>query len=321
MRIGYNTWSMATVPYTEFIPALSEIGFTAIAISVVPGYTIGGRYVANAANLAGLSATDRCCIKESFVERGLLLPSVIGNQSLLEEDPERNALAMRRLRGAIELCVELTLAGQTVPTLNTGIAGHSGDLERNQQMVLDRLGTLTDYAREHGVVICIEPHVGGAVDTLERAEWLVATVDSPSLRLDFDVSHFEVVGVAMDETVRRLGPLAGAAEIKDQHIRYLRAFDDADAPPEGWLVEGNGVGRAFAPDGRPVEYQFLLAGEGTFELAKYLRLMHAQGFTAPIAFEASVQCQARPGYDALASAAQIYRWMADGWRAAGVSDQ
>ena len=42
MRIGYNTWSMATVPYTEFIPGLSDIGFGAIAISVVPGYTIGG---------------------------------------------------------------------------------------------------------------------------------------------------------------------------------------------------------------------------------------------------------------------------------------
>ena len=43
MRIGYNTWSMATVPYRTSSPALSDIGFTAIAISVVPGYTIGGQ--------------------------------------------------------------------------------------------------------------------------------------------------------------------------------------------------------------------------------------------------------------------------------------
>jgi hypothetical protein len=32
-----------------------------------------------------------------------------------------------------------------------------------------------------------------------------------------------------------------------------------------------------------------------------------------------VQCQARPGYDALAAAAGIYRWMADGWQQAGLS--
>lgn len=318
MRIGYNTWSMATVPYTDFIPGLSDIGFTAIAISVVPGYTIGGQYVANAGDLERLSGDDRRCIKQAFIERDLHLPSIIGNQSLVELDPDRSAVFMKRLRGAIDLCEELTLPDQDVPTLNTGVAGRSGDLEANQQLVLDRLGALTEYARERGVVICIEPHVGGAVDTPERAEWLVAAIDSPSLRLDFDVSHFEVVGVPMDESVARLAPLAGAAEIKDQHFRYLGSLDDVSAPPDGWLVDGNGVGRASAPDGRPVEFQFLLGGEGTFELAKYLQLMHAQGFTAPIAFEASVQCQARPGYDALASAVQIYRWMADGWQAAGI---
>jgi sugar phosphate isomerase/epimerase len=320
MRIGYNTWSMATVPYTDFIPGLSDIGFTAIAISVVPGYTIGGQHVANAANAEGLSAVDRRSIKQAFEERGLLLPSVIGNQSLVEEDPDRNALAVKRLRGAIELCVELTPQGQAVPTLNTGVAGHTGDLEAKQSMVLDRLGALTDYARQCGVVICIEPHVGGAVDTLDRAEWLVRKIDNPSLRLDFDVSHFEVVGVPIDESITRLAPLAGAAEIKDQQFRYLQSLDDGNPPPYGWLVDGNGVGRATAPDGRPVEFQFLLGGEGTFDLPKYLQLMQAQGFTAPIAFEASVQCQARPGYDALASAKGIYRWMAEGWRAAEVSE-
>src|SRR5579859_4340784 len=312
---------MATVPYTDFIPGLSDIGFTAIAISVVPGYTIGGQRVANAGDQAGLSAADRKRIKQAFQERGLELPSIIGNQSLVEQDPELSAANLNRLRDAIDLCVELTPPGQAVPTLNTGVAGRSGDLEANRHMVLDRLGELTDYAREHGVVICIEPHVGGAVDTPERAEWLVATIDSPSLRLDFDVSHFEVVGIPTDESVRRLAPLAGAAEIKDQHVRYLTSLDSAEPAADGWLVDGNGVGRALAPDGRAVEYQFLLAGEGTFDLPNYLRLMHAQGFTAPIAFEASVQCQARPGYDALASAAQIYRWMADGWRAAGMSDR
>ena len=164
------------------------------------------------------------------------------------------------------------------------------------------------------MVICIEPHVGGAVDTIERAEWIVNALHHPAVRLDFDVSHFEVVGLPMQQSVSRLGPLAQAAEIKDQQFRYL----DDGPTPAGWLVEGNGSGRAFAPDGRPVEYQFLLAGEGTFDLPGYLQLMHAQGFTAPIAFEASVQCQARPDYDALAAAEQIYRWMSDGWRRAGI---
>jgi len=314
MRIGYNTWSMATVPYATFIPGLSDIGFRAIAISVVPGYTIGGHWVENAAALDRLTADDRRCIKQSFVERDLKLPSVIGNQSLVEDDPARNALSMQRLRDGIDLCVEWAINGH-VPTLNTGVAGHSGDLEAKSAVVLDRLGALADHARQQGVVICIEPHVGGAVDTVERAEWLIRAVDSPAVRLDFDVSHFEVVGAPMQETVPRLLPLANAVEIKDQHFRFM----DDGPPADGWLVEGNGVGRATAPNGRPVEYQFLLAGEGTFDLPGYLKLVRAQGFAEPIAFEVSVQCQARPDYDALASAAGIYRWMADGWRQAGVS--
>jgi len=313
MRIGYNTWSMARVPYEAFIPGLSDIGFRAIAISVVPGYTIGDQWVQNAAALDRLSADDRRRIKSAFEERDLKLPSIIGNQSLVEDDATRHAIAMQRLRDSIDLCVELAVGGH-VPTMNTGVAGHSGDLEAKSALVVDRLGALGAYAQERGVVICIEPHVGGAVDTIERAEWLVKTIDSPAVRLDFDVSHFEVVGVPMSESIARLAGLAGAAEVKDQHFRYL---DDGPAPP-GWLVEGNGIGRAKAPDGRQVEFQFLLGGEGTFDLPGYLRLISAQGFSEPIAFEASVQCQARPGYDALASASAIYRWMADGWQQAGL---
>lgn len=310
MDIGYNTWSMAKVPYQTFIPALSDIGFKAIAISVVPGYTIGGTWTTNAGALDGLSADDRRCINQMFEERGLKLPSVIGNQSLVADDA---SVQMERLRRTIDLCVDLTPRDQPVPTMNTGVAGHSGELEIKQQLVLDRLGELAEYAAKRGVVVCIEPHVGGAVDTIERAEWLVDAVKSPWLRLDFDVSHFEVVGVPTEESVSRLAPLSNAVEIKDQKMRYL-----SDGADDGWLVEGNGSGRAFSPDGREVEYQFLLAGEGTFDLPRYLRLMQAQGFSGPIAFEASVQCQARPDYDALESARSIYRWMSEGWRAAGI---
>src|SRR4051794_5889395 len=86
VRIGFNTWSIARVPYQAFIPRLAEIGYRAIAISVVPGYTIGGEWIANAASLDALSADDRRRIKQEFVERDLALPSIIGNQSLLLDE-------------------------------------------------------------------------------------------------------------------------------------------------------------------------------------------------------------------------------------------
>jgi inosose dehydratase len=165
------------------------------------------------------------------------------------------------------------------------------------------------------VLVCIEPHVNASIDTLERSEWLVNKVNHPALRLDFDVSHFEVQAIPMDESVPRLAPLAGAAEVKDQHCRVVGSQSQDD----GWRVPGNGSGTVTTPDGTELEFQFLLAGEGTFDLARYLTLMRQQGFDKPIAFEASVQCQMRPNYDALASARTIYEWMADAWRRAGVT--
>jgi inosose dehydratase len=315
MRIGYNTWSMASVPYTTFIPALADIGFGAIAISVVPGYVIGGQRVANAGALAGLSAEDRRRIRAMLKERDVQLPSVVGNQSLVHDDPRARQHAIDALRQSMDLCVELAI--DEVPTLNTGTGGTSGDLEdpRTRPMIVDALGELSTYAATRGVLLCIEPHVHAPLDTIERSESLVKAIDSPALRLDFDVSHFEVQAIPMEAAVSRLAPLAGAAEVKDQHWRPI----GAEASDDGWRVPGNGSGTVTVPDGTELEFQFLLAGEGTFDLARYLKLMQQQGFTKPIAFEASVQCQARPGYDAIKSASSIYEWMADAWRRAGVA--
>ncbi len=312
VRIGFNTWSLATVPYGTFIPGLAEIGYRAIAISVVPGYTIGGQYVPNACALDELDAHDRQRIRRAFQERDLAMPSVIGNQSLLHEDADANSAALARLRAAIDLCLELA-PGERLPTMNTGTGGDSSALPSKGQILVDRLGELADYAGQRGVIVCIEPHVGGAIDSVERSEWLVNAVGSPSLRLDFDVSHFEVQGVPFSTTVPRLAPLTAAAEIKDQRVHAGSAPGRGD----GW-VDGNGWGETSGPDGQPLTFQFLLGGEGDFDLAGYLQMMQAQGFQEPISFEASVQCQARPGYDGMAAAARTYRWMLDGWRKADI---
>ncbi len=316
MRIGYNTWSLATVPYDVFIPGLAEIGYTAIAVSVIPAYGIGGKRVPNAADLAILTRDDRRRIKEAFEGRGLELPSVIGNQPVIEDDAVASRAYISRLRETIDLCVEVAPRGQARPTMNTGSGGRPADFEAKKGQLVERLGELAAYAAGRGVIVCIEPHVGAAIDTPERSEWLVRAVNSPHLRLDFDVSHFEVVGIPLEESVPRLAPLASSVEIKDQKLRYVEA-----PAPQGWRIEGNGLGRAMAPDGREVEFQFLLGGEGDFDLPKYLRMMQGAGWTGAIGFEASVQCQSRPGYDGMGAAASTYRWMAEGWERAGISKE
>jgi sugar phosphate isomerase/epimerase len=317
MRIGFNTWSIATVPYQVFIPELHKIGYTSITISVIESYGIGGKRVPNAGDMALLTKDDRRRIREECERRGLELSAVVGNQSLVGDDPERIGAAMQRLKETIDFCVEVAPRTQSfVPTMNTGTGGHTDDFESRKQQIADRLGELAAYGAERDVVVCLEPHVNGAIDTIDRSEWVVTAVDHPHCALDFDVSHFEVGGFPLDESVRRLAPLAKSVEIKDQNTRLV------DEPlRDGWRVEGNGLGRTTSPAGRPMEFQFLLGGEGDFDLTRYLRLMQESGWTGAIGFEASVACQARPGYDGIAAAATTYRWMADGWERAGISKE
>ena len=314
MRIGYNTWSMATVPYQVFIPELHKIGYTAIVISVIPHYGIGGQRVPNAAAIGALTRDDRRRIKEAMEQRDLELPSVVGNASVVETDAAAHQESLQRLRDTVDLCAELALKDQPVPTLNTGTGGGVQEFEAKRQLMVDRLGELAEYARQRGVTIAIEPHVGAAINTPEKAEWLIHTVNHPNVRLDLDISHFEVAGFPLEDTTRRLVPLAAALEIKDQKMKYA---DDPE--PAGWMLPGNGRGKGTAPDGRATEHQFLLGGEGEFDLPRYLRLLQECGWTAPVAFEASVAVQQRPGYDAIAAAAGTYQWMLAGWKQAGIA--
>jgi len=318
MRIGYNTWSMARVPYETFVPGLHNLGYTAITVSVIPAYGIGGQRIPNAGHYADWSAVDRRKIKAEFEARGLELSAIVGNASMVGDDGAQVQANLKQLRNSIDLCAELKPARQHfVPTMNTTSGGRSNEFEACKAQLVENLGELARYAASKGSVVCIEPHVSGAIDTPQRAKWLVDEIAQESCKIDFDISHFEVVGIPMEESIPLTLPLSRSVEIKDQNFRYTDVA--AGAAPPTWRIAGNGLGKAIAPNGRPVEYQFLLAGEGDFDLVKYLKLMQQHGWTGAVGFEASVQCQQRPNYDGMAVAANVYRWMSTAWDKAGVS--
>jgi sugar phosphate isomerase/epimerase len=296
--------------YDAIIPALAQIGYTAIALSVVPSY---GTNV-NATSVDTLTAADRKRIAALCDELGLELHSVVGNQNIIEDDPEKSRVALDRLRRTIDFCVDVTPRGQAVPVLCTGAGGPTEVWESHKGQLVDRLGDLGRYAAERDVVICLEPHVNDSLDTPEKSQWLIETVSQPSVKLDLDMSHFMVQGYTLEEVVPRLVPFAASTEIKDQNVRFV---NEPERP--GWRIPENGLGKSLSPDGRAQEFQFLLGGEGDFDLPKYLWMMDGAGWAGPVCFEASLACTRRPGYDPVASATETYAWMAKGWEAAGMS--
>ena len=65
------------------------------------------------------------------------------------------------------------------------------------------------YAQGAGVMIGMEPHVGAALHRPEQVLWLLEQIDSPGLTIHFDISHFNVQGMAMEPVIEQLLPLSG----------------------------------------------------------------------------------------------------------------
>lgn len=277
MKLCYSTWSMPKLPVDEIVPALARIGYDSLELTVIPGWST---------ELDSMDAAERRRIRALIGERGLELPAIAAHRPLLATDPEVHAENWRRLKGAVDLAVEW--AGRSgPPALDTTAGGRAEEWESVKARLVDEAGKLCDYAAEKGIIIAIEPHVHEALETPDRVLWLIEQVRRPNLKLTFDISHFNVIGLSIEETVPKLAPHSAFTHVKDE--------------------------RGVVPD-----YQFLIPGEGDFDYVKYLRAMQAAGYKAHIGVEISLMVQRRPGYDAIAAAEQSYRVLDQAFRDAGV---
>lgn len=266
MQIGYTTWGMPAVPVDRALSFLSEQGFDAVELTVLPNYSTA---------VDRLDAEERRRIRKLFTGYGLALPAVAAHRSLLDEDPAAHRENMRVLKQAVDLCAEWS-DGRGMPVLDTVLGGVPEDWEPRLDFIFERVRVLVDYAESRGVVIGVEAHVGSALDTAEKSVQLVEGIDSPHMGLNFDISHFDVLGMSIEETVRLMAPYAVHTHVKDQK-------------------------------GRAPDYEFLVPGEGDFDFVAYLRAMHAAGYRGSITAEVSYMVQKRPEYDPFEAAALCYR--------------
>jgi sugar phosphate isomerase/epimerase len=166
--------------------------------------------------------------------------------------------------------------------------GTSETYESDRQVLAERFGELAGYAQGLGGTLALEAHVGQAMDLPERVVWLMEAVGSPHFRLNFDNSHFEVMGCDLDEYVPLLAPYAVHTDVKDQR-------------------------------GRSPDHEFLVPGEGDFDYARYLRALHRAGYTGDVTIEISVMVQRRANYDPADVAVRSHRTLVDAARRAGVA--
>lgn len=277
MKIGYCTWGMPTVPVDTMIPFLAKTGYDGVELTVIPGYTT---------ELSVLDAAERRRIARMLTDHRLELPAIAAQTSMVERDPEAAAVCWKRLTDAVDLAVDWAQDGKP-PAVDTTVGGVSGEWDALKGMLFERMGALVRYGEQRGVVIAAEPHVANMLDSVERVLELLDAIRSPYLKLNFDISHFNVQGVPYQESVAALAPHTVHTHVKSE--------------------------RGHAPD-----HEFLIPGEHPFDWVGYLHAMRAAGYDGHITPEVSIMVQRRPGYDPLAAAELAYRTLDEAFRAAGM---
>ena len=279
MLMGYMTWGMPAVPAERSIPFVAGCGFQAIELTVLPQY---------ADALEHLGPARRAEIRRLLAAHGLQLPALAAHFGLLAPDGPEAEAQERDLDAATRLAVELAPAGAAPPVLDTTVGARPEDWEAVRARLVDRLGALCDRAAVHGVSIAVEPHVHSCLHLPEQVLWLVGQVGRPNLRVNLDISHFEVQGLDVGAVCASLGGLTAHTHVKDQR-------------------------------GRAPDFEFLIPGEGTFDCAAFLRGMDRAGYTGAITAEISIMVQRRPGYDPFLAAGRSAAWLAAAFARAGLA--
>jgi sugar phosphate isomerase/epimerase len=278
MLLSYSTWGMPRVPIDIAVAHCASLGFDGLEMTVIPGWMT---------DAAGLNRGERQRIRALYDAHRLELCGLSGNTPLLDTNETDHARDMGRLRGYLDLAAELQRAGERL-TVSTTSGGVPDDWEPAKEMLVDRFGELAQHAQRSGVLIGIEPHVGAALHRPEQALWLLEQVRSPGLTIHFDISHFNVQGMAMDPVIAQLAPHSAHTHVKDE--------------------------RGVAPD-----HEFLIPGEGEMDYVRYLKGMQRAGYDGHIVVEISLMVQRRPDYDPLAAASQSYRVLARAFDDAGIA--
>jgi sugar phosphate isomerase/epimerase len=278
MKLSYSTWGMPQVPIDVAVAHCAHLGFDGLEMTVIPGWTT---------DAANLDKSERRRIRQLYDDHRLDLCGLSGNTPLLDGDPIEHEANMDRFRGYLDLATELQHPGERLAVTTTS-GGRPEDWDRVKTPLADRFGALADYAQRAGVVVGMEPHVGAALHRPDQVLWLLEQVDSPALTIHFDISHFNVQGVPMEESVAQLASHSLHTHVKDER-------------------------------GRDPDHEFLIPGEGEMEYPRYLRLMADAGYDGHIVVEISLMVQRRPDYDALAAATQSYEVLARAFAEAGIA--
>ncbi|MEZ6086840.1 MAG: sugar phosphate isomerase/epimerase [Pirellulaceae bacterium] len=274
MSLGFSLYGMKDVETEQALQTLRKIGFDSVELCLVNGFPTEPGLLDRAARrqLRGALAKHNLCLRAMMENIPLSL------------NREKNKPTVERLKHAAELARDLS--DGTPPLIET-ILG-SGKWLEVRDMYAAEVRTWAAVAQREGIRLAIKPHRSNAMDTPEKALWLMQQVNSDHVGLGYDYSHFFGRGIDMDQSIRQLAPYTFFVHVKDTII------DDGKA-------------------------RFALPGStGDIDYARLLKRLSEHGYTGDVCVEVSSQVWKQPDYDAVAAAKQSYQKMSAAFHIAGI---
>jgi sugar phosphate isomerase/epimerase len=255
-RIAYGTYGIPVAEPSEAFPKLASIGYEGIEINV------GSEYPTSPDKLSKASRRE---LRKLAEDLNLEIPGLMLMNHPLAASEEERQHQLECCKEAAGLAMDLQI-GDTTPVLATTIGSGSYEWESDKDEIADIVAHWGETISSLGTRLALEPHYGSILDTPERAVWLVNKIQSPSVGLNFDNSHFDVAGYEPAETIRSLAPLAIHTHVKDGRMEQVKV-------------------------------RYLLPGEGDTDYVSYFEEMDQAGWTGCITVEITAQIFRRDDYD------------------------
>jgi len=255
LKLGFGTYGMKGVDIFEAASRLRRMGYGALEIAAAEGWpTAPDR----------LDASTRQRLRRHLEDLGFSPPVLLASLAPFKSG---NALELER-RSFDKICAlarDLNF-GSGAAIVTTTFGGEQPDWGTQRRYLRDRMLKWADAAAHWGVVLAVEPHIGGCFDRPEKARWLMEHSRHPALRLNFDFSHFHLQGLDLKSCLEMCAPFTVHLHIKDGFLR----------------------------DGKP---RFLLPGQGNLDLTAYMSAIAESGLTLPVTVEVSGMLWNDPAYD------------------------
>jgi sugar phosphate isomerase/epimerase len=265
MKIAYSTYALQTIDPLEAVRGVHEIGYDGLELNVGDDWPTAA---------ARMDADARQRLREAFQNAGFPSP-VLMHLTNLCAPGEDTAAKSRDLAATCQLGIDLRVDDAT-PIVTTTLGSHGVDWEACRDQVAADLRPYAEIAADHGAIIAVEAHVGQEFNSPEKAVWLVEALDHDSVRLNFDQSHFHVLGMDLQHCVNLCAPWSVHTHLKDGYRDHAG------------------------------KVHFQLPGDGSLDLDEYFGAVSAAGVQLPITAEVTGQIWTRENYDPWATARHCY---------------